>query len=61
VRDAVAGFLRKRMTIVTAASGAGWTRPHEPGPSPRVIDLEDGEFSRTDDEDPPQVGDRRRP
>ncbi|KSV69259.1 FxsA family protein [Ensifer sp. ENS08] len=61
VRNAVAGFLRKRMTIVTAASGAGWTRPHESRPSPRVIDLDEGEFSRTDDEDPPQVGDRRQP
>ena len=64
VRNGVAAYLRKRMTIVTAASGANWypqNDPREPRPSPRVIDLDEGEFSRADDEDPPQNGDRHRP
>lgn len=60
VRNAVAAFLRKRMTIVSMASGAGWNAPNEPRPSPRVIDLEEGEFSRTEDEDPPPAEDRHR-
>ncbi|OCO99607.1 MULTISPECIES: FxsA family protein [unclassified Ensifer] len=61
VRDAVAAFLRKRLTIVSAASGANWQAQNDPRharPSPRVIDLDEGEFSRTDDEDPPRTEDR---
>ena len=64
VRNAVAAYLRKRMTIVTAASGTNWypqDDPRQPRPSTRVIDLDEGEFSRKDDEDPPQGGDRDRP
>ncbi|HEV7319678.1 MAG TPA: FxsA family protein [Ensifer sp.] len=63
VRNAVAAYLRKRMTIVGTASGAGWhgqNDPRQPRPSPRVIDLDEGEFSRTDDEDPPGTEERHR-
>lgn len=64
IRNGVAAFLRKRMAIVTTASGAGWhaqNDPRDPRPSPRVIDLDEGEFSRADDEDPPRTGNHRRP
>ncbi|HEV7309291.1 FxsA family protein [Ensifer sp.] len=63
VRDAVAAFLRRRMTIVTAASQPRWQHredPRDPRPSPGVIDLDEGEFSRTDDEDPQGTEDRQR-
>ncbi|MEI2299117.1 FxsA family protein [Ensifer sp. MJa1] len=65
VRNAVALYLRNRMTVVTAASaGASWhdgNTTREARPSPRVIDLEEGEFSRTEDDETPPADDRHRP
>lgn len=63
VRNAVAVFLRKRMTIITTAPGASWQEnsdARQPRPSTRVIDLEEGEFSRTDDDDTPPSANRDR-
>lgn len=63
VRQAVAGYLRSRMTVVTAASGPSWRGPSHPPEEraqPRVIDLGEGEFSRTDDDDANPPEERRR-
>lgn len=63
VRQAVAGYLRSRMTVVTAAAGPSWrgpSRPPEERAGPRVIDLNEGEFSRTDDDDANPPEERRR-
>jgi|UPI0004AE883C UPF0716 protein FxsA len=63
VRQAVAGYLRSKMTIVTAASSQSWRGPsHSPEEraQPRVIDLGEGEFSRTDDDEPNPSEERRR-
>ncbi len=59
VRLAVAGYLRSKMTVVTAASGQAWRGPSqrpEERARPQVIDLGEGEFSRTDDDEanPPE-------
>ncbi len=51
------------MTIVTAASSQSWRGPsHSPEEraQPRVIDLGEGEFSRTDDDEPNPSEERRR-
>lgn len=63
VRHAVAGYLRSRMTVVTAASSQTWRGPGqtpEERAQPRVIDLGEGEFSRTDDDEPNPSEERRR-
>ncbi|WP_457587453.1 FxsA family protein [Ensifer canadensis] len=63
VRQAIASYLRSRMTVVTAASSQSWHGPsHAPQErsQPRVIDLGEGEFSRTDDDEPNPSEERRR-
>lgn len=63
VRQAIASYLRSRMTVVTAASSQSWHGPsHAPQErnQPRVIDLGEGEFSRTEDDDVNPPEERRR-
>lgn len=62
-RQAIASYLRSRMTVVTAASSQSWHGPsHAPQErsQPRVIDLGEGEFSRTDDDETNPSEERRR-
>ncbi|NVD40708.1 membrane protein FxsA [Ensifer sp. HO-A22] len=62
VRQAIAGYLRSRMTVVTAASSQSWRGPsHAPQErsQPRVIDLGEGEFSRADDDETNPSEERR--
>lgn len=63
VRQAVAGYLRSRMAVVTAASSQSWggaSRPSQEQARPRVIDLGEGEFSRTEDDEANPPEERRR-
>lgn len=63
VRQAIASYLRSRMTVVTTASSQSWHGPsHAPQErnQPRVIDLGEGEFSRTEDDDVNPPEERRR-